>query len=354
MNHRAFIVENFFKNNESIVVTQRQFRTRFNLNSPCRNTILKWVGQFRTTASALKKKPTGRPISVRTPANIERVQVAFLRSPKRSANRQSQTLAISRTSLQRILHKDLSLKPYKVQLVQELKDTDFAARLAFSNNFLDLLENNADLSENLFTSDEAHFHMCGYVNKQNSRYWSQENPKEIHQTPLHSQKVTVWCAVSAQGIVGPYFFEDENEENTTVNSVRYVNMLETFFQQELRRFPENMWFQQDGATCHTARASMNVLRQMFPGRLISRFGDLQWPPRSCDLTPCDFWLWGYLKSRVYINNPQNIHELKENIRTEIRNISPLMLHNAMRNMVSRVEECSRREGHHLLDTIFKN
>ena len=51
---------------------------------------------------------------------------------------------------------------------------------------------------------------------------------------------------------------------------------------------DNYWFQQDGATCHTAAATTKLLREMFPGRLISKNGDYDWPPRSPDLTPPDF------------------------------------------------------------------
>jgi hypothetical protein len=54
-------------------------------------------------------------------------------------------------------------------------------------------------------SDEAHFHMSGYVNKQNCRFWAAHNLGELHS--LHSVKVTVWCAISSGGIFGPYFFE---------------------------------------------------------------------------------------------------------------------------------------------------
>ncbi|KAK9510942.1 hypothetical protein O3M35_005613 [Rhynocoris fuscipes] len=62
----------------------------------------------------------------------------------------------------------------------------------------------------------------------------------------------------------------------------------------------NMWFQQDGATCHTARETLQLMHETFPGRVLSRFGDQNWPPRSCDLTPLDFFLWGYLKSQRHI------------------------------------------------------
>jgi hypothetical protein len=55
-------------------------------------------------------------------------------------------------------------------------------------------------------SDEIWFHLSGYVNSQNSRIWSAENPHTFHERPLHSLKVGVWCAVSRWRIVGPTFF----------------------------------------------------------------------------------------------------------------------------------------------------
>lgn len=79
----------------------------------------------------------------------------------------------------------------------------------------------------LFISDEAHFHLDGFVNKQNCPYYDSENPQNLHERPLHSPKVTVWCAVSKKLIIGPYFYEDQ-ENTVTVNSVRYMDMLNNF------------------------------------------------------------------------------------------------------------------------------
>jgi len=102
-------------------------------------------------------------------------------------------------------------------------------------------------------SVEAHFHSFGFVNKQNFRYWSATNPIELHDRPLHSSKVTVWCAISSFGIIDPYFFEDERERAVTVTGPLYVNMLENFLGPELARHSvtEETFFQQDGATSHT-------------------------------------------------------------------------------------------------------
>lgn len=74
---------------------------------------------------------------------------------------------------------------------------------------------------------------------------------------------------------------------------------------------DNVWFQQDGATC-PERATMDGLYEQFPDILISRAGALNWPPRSCYLTPLDFFLGGFLMSQVYADKPQSINALNSN------------------------------------------
>uniref|UniRef100_V5I8Z8 Transposable element Tc3 transposase n=1 Tax=Anoplophora glabripennis TaxID=217634 RepID=V5I8Z8_ANOGL len=104
----------------------------------------------------------------------------------------------------------------------------------------------------------------------------------------------MWCAMSASKIIGPYF-ENRPGVAQTVNSDRYCAMLRTFLVPQLEEFDgfnQDTWFQQDGATAHTAWASMEVVRELFLEKVISRFGDLHWPARSPDLTPLDFFFVG--------------------------------------------------------------
>ena len=72
-------------------------------------------------------------------------------------------------------------------------------------------------------SNEAYFHLDGTINKHNLRYWAPEQPRLVHQRLLHSQRVTVWCAVGSSGIIRPYFVEDSGV-TVTVNSARYSHM----------------------------------------------------------------------------------------------------------------------------------
>ncbi|GFX20988.1 uncharacterized protein TNCV_2044641 [Trichonephila clavipes] len=78
-----------------------------------------------------------------------------------------------------------------------------------------------DFHKRILFSDEAHFWLNGYANKQNCRIWSEANPQVYVETPLHLEKLTVWCALWAGGIIGPYFFKNDEGHNVTVNGDRY-------------------------------------------------------------------------------------------------------------------------------------
>ncbi|GFV94074.1 putative DD41D transposase [Trichonephila clavipes] len=201
---------------------------------------------------------------------------------------------------------------------------------------------------------ETHFWLNGYVNKQNCRIWSEANPQVYVETPLHPEKLAVWCALWASGIIGPYFFKNDEGHNVTVNGDRYRAMITNFFISELNNHEvQELWFQQDGATCHTARATIDLLKDTFGDRLISRFGPVNWPPRSCDLTPLDYFLWGYVKSLVYADKPQTLDHLEDNIRRVIADRRPQMLEKVIENWTSRLDHIRASRGSPMPEIIFK-
>jgi len=240
-----------------------------------------------------------------------------------------------------------------VQLVQYLKPQDYQTRLQYAVTIQELVRNDPTFLRNLMMSNKAHFHLNGFVNTQNCRFWGSENPRAIHQRQLHPTKCTVWCAMTAEEIIGPYFFEDEDGNAVTVTGIRYRTMIEDFLLPRIQNRPE-VWFQQDGATAHTARETMQLLRQCFGNKIIARNGNVNWPSRSPDLTSPDFFLWGYLKEKVYINKPQTLQKLKENIRNEVRelNRNRVILHSVMDNVLERAQICEAENGNHLNDVIF--
>ena len=121
-----------------------------------------------------------------------------------------------------------------------------------------------------------------------------------------------------------------------LNTARYLKIFNEFVDQldddELR----NGYFQQDGATCHTSNESMTEIESFSDDRIISK---ALWPPRSPDLSPPDFFLWGALKGKAYANKPRTIQELENNIRREIAAISEDVLQATFANMKRRVRLC---------------
>ncbi|GFY33230.1 hypothetical protein TNCV_1240801 [Trichonephila clavipes] len=131
-------------------------------------------------------------------------------------------------------------------------------------------------------------------------------------------------------------------------------MITNFFIPELNNHDvQELWFQQDGATCHTARATIYLLKDTFGDRLISRFGPVNRPPRSCDLTPLDYFLWGYVKSLVYADKPHTLDHLEDNIRRVIADIRPQMLEKVIENWTSRLDYIRASHGSHMPEIIFK-
>ena len=116
----------------------------------------------------------------------------------------SLALGVFHPSFHCILNDELKFHPYKIMVVQQMCEGDFIRRKKFCERMIDILED--DPNSVIVMSDEAHFHLNGYVNKQNFRYWATANLRELHERPLHSPKVTVWCGVTSAEVVGPLLF----------------------------------------------------------------------------------------------------------------------------------------------------
>jgi len=102
--------------------------------------------------------------------------------------------------------------------------------------------------------------MNGYVNKQNCRIRDDTNPHEIHQHQMHPKKATVLCGFWSDGIIGPYFFQNNTGIAITVNGECYRSMISNLLWPKLDDMDvDDMWFQHRTAL----RATMDILRERF-------------------------------------------------------------------------------------------
>lgn len=146
--------------------------------------------------------------------------------------------------------------------------------------------------------------------------------------------------------MGPFFFE-ERGRTVSVTAARYEHMLRHFFVPELRRRGISLgrcWFQQDGATAHTTAAVLSFLQNTFGNRVLSRNADVQWPPRSPDLTSPDFFLWGWLKSVVYRTPLTTAAQLKRRLRRTVRMAPAAALKGLRNSLAARLRLCLREKG----------
>ena len=157
----------------------------------------------------------------------------------------------------------------------------------------------------------------------------------------------------SRAIIGPLFFENEQGEAVTVNVDRYRAMLREFMFTKIEEEDiGNIWFQQDGATCHPDKATLDVLRPVCEDRIISRRADIVGPNRSCDLIPLNYYLCGAVKDKCYAGKPQTIDALKDNIRETIGEIQLLTIYYVLKNWTDRVGYCMVSRGSHLNGIIF--
>ena len=249
---------------------------------------------------------------------------------------------------------DLHMHPYRMHIRQQLLPQDYARRIQFAQWLIERCERNEDFLRSFVIGDEAGFAMNGQVNTNNVReYAAAGQPPEFNfDANISQQKFTVWIGLCGNGqIIGPFFF-DRN-----VNGRNYLQMLnndvvpqlQQHFQIQIEGAFRNLWWAQDGAPAHRLIAVRNRLRELFGNRVIALHHDVEWPPRSPDLTPCDFFLWGYLKNKVYTSPPLDLDDLQNLLRHEVdalRN-NPAMIRRAVQTMLRRCQLRIERDGGHV-------
>lgn len=284
-----------------------------------------------------------------TSATAERVGAAqrgivrmALRSPDISTRRLSSRLGVPRMTVWRTLKQE-GLHPYHLQKTQHLKPEDPEKRL----NFCHWLLQHPHHCSHIFYTDEATFTRQGTTNSHNEHWWAEENPhKTVECKFQHRFSANVWCGIVDDLLIGPYIFEGSITGETYLNFL--INELPLLLRDVPQNIQEQMLLQQDGAPPHYSRRVKEYLNEEFRGRWIGRGGPYQWPARSPDLTPLDFYLWGHMKALVYKKKPQSREELIQRIQDaaeQIRN-DRATLRKVTTSVLHRARVCTQCQGSH--------
>jgi hypothetical protein len=185
------------------------------------------------------------------------------------------------------LREELKKYPYRIQLKEKQTTQNKKQRFDFANKTAGKVEGSPKCLNNVLFSDEAHFELSGYVNRQNMRIRCEGNPHDTIEAPKSREKVTVFVAIGGNaGLIGPYFLEDDTGSAETIKTSNYLKMSKSKMVPTLKRKKlfRQCIFQQDGAPAHCSKEAIKWLTEQFgENRLISRNAAFKWPPYSPDL-----------------------------------------------------------------------
>jgi hypothetical protein len=213
-----------------------RLQTKNAKDPPTDKTIHARYKQFTETGCLCKQKSSGRPLTAED--DVERVRASFLHSLKKSTGTAAKELSMSKTTVWRVLRKNLVFKPYCIQMVQQLSEEDHRCRLDFCLQLQDLMSSDDHVLKKVQFSDEATFHISGAVNRRNVRMRGSENPHAYVEHQRDSPKV--FCAISSQKVYGPFLFAEE-----TITGMTHLEMLQLWLTPQLQNIPTFI-FQQDG------------------------------------------------------------------------------------------------------------
>lgn len=307
-----------------------------------KSTVERTVKRFEETGCIKDRPRSGRPKTATTEETSLNILLSVHEDPHCSLRDLAQQHDTSKKSVHRVL-KTNKFHPFKVTLVHELNEDDFDRRIEFCEDMMERIDNDPNILRNLIFTDEATFQITGTLNRHNCRYWAVENPNWMRESKSqYPQKINVWAGILYDQIIGPFFFEGN------LTAPMYEEMLRNQIVPRIIELTgqnfEHTIFQQDGAPAHYGRDVRRYLNNVFADRWIGRRGYIEWPARSPDLTPMDFFLWGYLKDRVFKTKPQNVEEMRQRIQDECDNIPAEYFVNAIESFYNRLGYCQEANG----------
>ena len=325
-----------FENNEE---SRRRFVDRFHKAAPPNRTIAFWKRKLIETGSLEKDRPrSGRPIRASGDDTVADIIHSVNADPTLSTRRLSEECNVSQSTVCRVLKK-AKYHPYKPVYSQFLSDGDDDRRREFCETMQQKFKEDPAFYRKLTFSDECLFALNGSVNKHNVHYWGEENPHIRYRNRRKSHNLTVWACIGYNGVVA------YDISRQTMNGERYCQILLDKVVPYFTRNADKL-FQQDGAAPHYSVGAREILDQRLTDRWIGRRGPIEWPARSPDLTACDFWLWTYLRQKVYVNDRayNSFDDLQNQIQHELQMIPLHMFRRCMRNFQKRIQSCIRNNG----------
>lgn len=329
--------------NGNSTAAMREYRRRFpNRNIPNAITFTRLhvrIGDF-----GVRNAPRGNNLLIAV-EDEEEILRLITNNPRLSTRRIALRVGIPHDSVWRILNRE-GLHAFHFRRVQEVCEPDYARRVVFCAWLARQVREMPNFLEKILWTDEASFTRAGITNHRNDHMWMAENPHAIRQSNFqHEFHINVWAGIIDNILIGPIVLPPR------MNGARFLEFLTGEFFEVLENLPiayrRGMILQLDGAPAHFARAVRAHLNDNFR-QWIGRLGPIAWPPRSPDLTPLDYFLWGTMKQEVYFDVPNTREELlaKINVCAENLRNNQELIRRVTQQMGLRANACLQNNGGH--------
>ena len=299
------------------------------------------IENFSNTGSVSKKKRERQNSKLAAAKDLVQSELDMESSNQVSVRKVARKLDLSFSTTYRAMKLECELKPYKFNRSQVLTDDHKRQRVIFCEW---LLNSNIDAQNVIFT-DEKFFTLKSSPNRQNTRFWSVENPFVCEESVSQgAEKLMAWAGVINGRILPIVWFK----KGESVNSDRYLDMLKKKLWPAIRSDPlvSEYYYQQDGATPHCTRDCLEFLKEKFNGRVISRGTENPWPAHSPDLSPLDYWFWGQMQQIVYEKKPVDLEDMKKIVNNAAHRITTETVRRAVDSIRRRATACLLARGGH--------
>jgi hypothetical protein len=313
-----------------------------------RSALNRLISTIDSTGSAEKKQ---RIFTSRNRDNIAAVEELVLSqedqpSTHRSTRQIARETGIARTSVMRIIHKDLRLTCFKKKRAHELTEANKLTRLVRAKQLLKKYPEQA--VGFIWFTDEKLFTVAAPVNMQNDRVYAPAGSLKRHLSAerllrtrsTYSKSVMVSVGVSALGCTELIFIKP----GVKIDGAYYRDVLLSWHLLPAikEKSADCFTFQQDSAPAHRARETVALLTRETPDFIPPTL----WPPNSPDLNPVDYKIWSVLQERVYRSRIRDVNHLRERLLEEWSRFDQSIIDKAVKQWRLRLRACVRADGGH--------
>lgn len=328
-------------------LASREYKRRYpNRHQPSHKVFGAIFQRLRDTGTTLtinsRKVHVGRNIAHKDDIVID----AILNNPTLGAGQIALQLNLPQNFIWQILNRK-EIQLYLLEHAQELLPEDYDKRVEFCQWLLSQVTDDPDFITKVLWSDEATFTRDGVHTVHNSHLLSLQNSRADVQSRFQQRfNITVWAGIFNNQLLEIEIFDGD------LNAERYKYFLKNKLHKKLEDTPlhirQQMWYQHDGAPPHHEKQVVKWLNRNYCNRWIGRKGPVPWPPRSPDLNPLVFNLWGHLGKIVYsvqINSREQLRQRIIDASNEIREMKlNNVLHPAYDSLIRRCDACIEVQG----------